>query len=525
MSQFPVTLDRHLIPQWRAPDDPRTKAEGLPLHEVLSALTWNLPEADPVVARWREHKSLHTATDIVSAAVIDPRTSFAQEAAQFVIDRADRVSTQALRAAWRLQSGTPEGPSLFGSSVPRMEADRIYQDISWTKQLLRRFPRDPLRWLELARLYTVLGQTEAAEGAARAAMALGGSLRIVARSVSRMLLHHGDPEAAHDLILRSPGAKADPWLLAAEISLAPLAERRPRLLGDAQRMIRRSPLGPFHLSELRAAIGRLEFESGNVRRARKLFELAALEPTDNVIAQTEWISRQGVRVAIEEGEQEFFARSAEAEAWESYRSQRWEQAFAAATRWLNDQPFAIEPAAFASHFGMLLVKHHAEVEAILQTALRANPSSFTILNNLVCIQAMRNRAADANHLLERIPRQPDGSPQAVVHTATKGLVSLRSGHVDAGDAYYREAIAIARVQGDRRLERLAGLYWIDQRLDLGLAPPQVDLSRMLTQSDELQVAVVKLLLERIASRLLSRETEPNQEVNSSEEERPAPGSM
>ena len=149
-------------------------------------------------------------------------------------------------------------------------------------------PRDPLAYLDLARRYAALGQMERAEAALRGALALAPDSRFVLRSASRFFVHARDPARAQDLLRRSPRTRTDPWLVAAEISAATVANQTSRLIKLGRDFVTRRSLPPLHLSELAGALGTLEMGDGNNKAARKLFTQAMTAPTDNSLAQAQW---------------------------------------------------------------------------------------------------------------------------------------------------------------------------------------------------------------------------------------------
>lgn len=52
-------------------------------------------------------------------------------------------------------------------------------------------------------------------------------------------------------------------------------------------MVESNALAPRHTSELASAIGTLEFEHGNRKGVRRMFDRAMRDPTENTVAQAD----------------------------------------------------------------------------------------------------------------------------------------------------------------------------------------------------------------------------------------------
>ena len=112
-------------------------------------------------------------------------------------------------------------------------------------------------WVDLARLYTILGQTPSADRTIRVALELAPEDRFVLRSAARYVVHFDDPQAAQRLLNGARATRVDPWLIAAEISVAQVAKRRSVTASIGQRGLDHSQWAPRSTSELAGALGTL----------------------------------------------------------------------------------------------------------------------------------------------------------------------------------------------------------------------------------------------------------------------------
>lgn len=123
-------------------------------------------------------------------------------------------------------------------------------------------PRNAYAWVDLARLYTILGQTSSADRAIRIAISLAPEDRFVLRSAARYFVHMDDPQAPQRLLNGARATRGDPWLIAAEVSVSQVAKRRSLTASIGQRGLDHSQWAPRSSSELAGALGTLLLEDG-----------------------------------------------------------------------------------------------------------------------------------------------------------------------------------------------------------------------------------------------------------------------
>src|SRR5262249_9089606 len=142
-------------------------------------------------------------------------------------------------------------------------------------------PRNAFVWIDLARLYVLLGQSKPAEQAIKIALALAPYDRFILRSASRFYLHTSDAEKGLALLRTNARTPEDPCLIAAELAVSTVLEKTPKFVTGAQNILNNGAAAPFHTSELACALGGLEMAAGKSRKANKLFETSLRAPTEN----------------------------------------------------------------------------------------------------------------------------------------------------------------------------------------------------------------------------------------------------
>jgi predicted permease len=121
---------------------------------------------------------------------------------------------------------------------------------------------------------------------------LSPNSRFVLRSAARLYLHANEPDRAHNLLLKAESTPFDPWLIAAELAIAPIAKVGPEFAYEAGWVLNSENYAPIHVTELASSLATLELADGNRRKARKLFQRALQSPTENSIAQVDWAAKQ-----------------------------------------------------------------------------------------------------------------------------------------------------------------------------------------------------------------------------------------
>ena len=174
----------------------------------------------------------------------------------------------------------------------RKEPSALQAQVRAFRQLLRIEPRDPVTWVDLSRVYAVLGLHDQAARSMNIALHLAGDNRFVLRSASRLWIHMGDADRAHEIIARAERTPNDPWLLAAEIATGSAAGKTPRFTKAATRCLADTRFGLTHLSELASAVATLQLSAGRIKKMRSLFAMSLYNPTENSVAQAAWASRQ-----------------------------------------------------------------------------------------------------------------------------------------------------------------------------------------------------------------------------------------
>ena len=218
------------------------------------------------------------------------------------------------------------------------------------------------RWIEDSSSYTGYQVDDAIDS------------RFVLRSAARFDVHRGKLTQCLTSLVNVAGS--DPWLAATYVSVADIANAQIRIKPLRELLSRTKD--PAQFSELAAALGTLELKSVGFKKARKYFQLAAIAPNENVIAQLYWLSRNyGVHF-----DEELIKHNQtyEAQAQSSAEAESWSVAIEACWRWLDDEPFSARPAYQGRFIASEMLQDYASAQEFANRGLQANPGAFLITN-------------------------------------------------------------------------------------------------------------------------------------------------
>ena len=455
MAVFDPEIDRKILPRWRTFD--MTLNLGELGSGSMSRLHQGITDGFLAsrIADWKRYRTVGHAADLVGTALAIGKETLATEAASFLLQDDLSVSIW-VRELARKVLDSPSDKNEF-KLARRLGKSEQHAHIRFFRQCLRIEPRDPIIWVDLARVYSILGQRDQAKKCMTAAQQLAADNRFVLRSAGRFWIHLGDPERAHDLIVKSKVTRNDPWILAAEIATSSASGKTSKFVKAAYRMLSDSSYRARHLSELASAVATLELSSGNIKKARKLFARSLMEPTENSIAQAAWAVRKDPRIHIEN--QHLKSLNAfEARSRVYYASGKWEKIIAECWNWQSDQPFSSGPSISGSYISAVALENYSESESFAKYGLIANSSNFTLLNNLAFALINSGKLGEAINTLSKIDDTRITRRDRAILQATRGFLSFRQRNISEGQKLYLDALSIARTTKEKKLVALASVF-------------------------------------------------------------------
>ncbi|MGC8518720.1 MAG: tetratricopeptide repeat protein [Steroidobacteraceae bacterium] len=454
MSISQPDADRRLLPRWRASEATISTAE-------LASTSTVQKEAEPDAhfeerkLEWEHGHSVEVAAELVASGIALGRLNEVEPAVRMLADNASDATPSIRAVARRALGERPTRPTESPRLRPeRLDPTLIYSRISALRRHVHLHPRDAYAWVDLARLYTILGQTASAERAIRIAIRLAPEDRFVLRSAVRYFVHVEDPPAAQRLLNGARATRVDPWLIAAEIAVSQVANRRSLTASIGQRGLDHSQWTPRSSSELAGALGTLLLEDGATHKARQFFRRSLEDPTENAIAQAQWASQRtsGLVVPAPLFEQ---PTTYEAQALRARLDGHWEVAISSSWEWADFEPTSSRPLMMGSYVASVVYGDGATVLEFSERGLSAEPHHPGLLNNKAVGLAYLGRVSEAISILAKVAI--DASPQFIQPAlyATTGLLAFRAGDFATGRELYERAAAHPYTKRDRDVRILA----------------------------------------------------------------------
>ena len=431
MSAFDGNSARQLVPRWR---NWRTtvllgECSGGHRFQVKAPAI----DKESALAKYRERPNAGRASELFTTALMyDLRDErFASIACEFSNDPLPLL--RALAEATNMKSEQRARALL--ESEPTDPQVRV----AYLKMALARHPRNPFRWADLAREYTVLAQPRKATQAMRAALAIAPGNRFVLRSAAALFVHTDELDKALHYLQTAPKLTTDPWILAPYVAVSELAEQKRLHHRETMRLLEDDNFGLRDRAELAAALGTSEVHVGSGRRGRQLLRMSAENPTDNSLAQVEWMSVQ-LNSRLIEDSLPVIPHDFEAQARRAAYEGRWQDAVASSAEWLDDQPFSPTAASFGS-FSASMFEDWGSTIRMAEDGLSANPGDPILLNNKALALVEIGELKEAiKILMDCRNMNVDGRNRAVLN-ATEGMLFFRAGRADEGRRRYKSTIS------------------------------------------------------------------------------------
>lgn len=456
-------IDRIPVPKWKAlnrtPTSELVSARGfVPNEEAMSSRT---ERAFALHERWRSNPSLGNALELLDCSLFVEDIGLFSGAASQILSNENTTKTSKLVAQSILS------PGAFRKKIMQAEGsgDEIFARISDNKRELRHNMRNALLHVEQARLYTLVGERDAAERSFSKALAIAPNNRHVLRSYSRFMFHAGESEVARRRLLKTAAIKHDPWLQAAEIALAEVASTGSTTAAFASSALNQDRIPVEHRSELASALATLEHAAGNRKRFKKRMGESLLVPTDNALAQAMWFVREADIEMDSIAEVEPWVvltlrHSREAMTYSYLRSRKWKEAVESFLKWQSEEQFSTHIAVQGSFYSLAFARDHLAAVKLCKNALNANKSSEMLLNNLCVAQRRLRDIAEAQATLDSLKSVDKDWQSKPTFLATDAMMAFARSACNQGRNQYIRALEHCSMRNDKTLRERVKMHWI-----------------------------------------------------------------
>lgn len=476
---------RRVIPNWRTFSTTVSLGELNNVHGVKELPILNI---DPYIVDWKINKSIIYAGELLSAAIVNNIVcnSDVIDACNFILSEKNNATlTQISLAKSILSINNHNDEEKLTTDLLDViiEKEPLYKKINLLKKNIIAFPRNAVAYVEIARLHSILGQTEKADYYLKKAYYLSPDNRFILRALSRHFVKT-DISFAHDILRKSDITGIDPWLTSTEVALATFRERSSRFIKKGLDLINSKSIHPFNLTELASSIGTVELINGSNKKGRKLFNTSLEAPNDNSLAQSDWAAKEFGLSFFHSPIDYDIKNNYEAIAMDNFFAEKWDKSFNSALMWFIDTPYSKRPIQLASHIASSIIDKQEEAIKIIKAGLTSHPNDSELLNNIAYSLALSNKPDEADIFINKIGSNSDLSEKnGICLIATKGLVLYRKGQKEAGKLLYLEAIQKAKEKNFQYLHSLAIVNFVREEILSGAS----NKAELLNMIDDLPV--------------------------------------
>lgn len=451
--------NRIVIPRWRSFERGFDNDEIIILKQNKITSTLDISTLSDKIKDWKNNPNISNALELVNSAFSLGENHDAIDAAEFLLANKGSLShplkliiDQILDKQEVIQK--PLGTQFLLHNFLKKSGTHVHE----LRAKLKDNPNNPLLWSSLARNYSILGEVDKAKKAIEIALNLTrNSNTYIQRIASRFYYHLNEIDRALHLVRKSKNHEVDPWLISSDIAYSMKLGRLNKYYSLGLKMLESDRFSNFDLTELASSLGTIQLREGSIKQARKSFDISLKDPNENSLAQVEFANSQYPLLAEKEYKSflNTLPNAYEARSHEFNSESKFDLAFENGCLWLLDQPFSKRAALFTQHLAISKLERYDKGIEIGQFALRSNPNSFEIYNNITYAYAMKGELSKAKVNLERMKSLTLNQYHKIFMFATEGLVRLREDNLIDGKKLYDAAIELAIAEGQPHLKDLA----------------------------------------------------------------------
>ncbi len=494
---------RNVIPRWR------NFTQTLSLGELAPIISFNKGQSlvnssqhQKKINDWKIEKTVKNAIELLNSSYILDDLNNSIESASFLQQSVTREKPLNILSNRIL---TPSISNSFSEQINDFEHlnSLIRSMIQKIRMCLSNNQNNPISWVELARLYLIIGKEKAAERCILVAIQLSPDNRYISRSASRFFAHVGDFKMAKKILKTNIAFSFDPWLIGADIGISSLQNKNSFHIKKGKELANSNNYSPFELNELFSALATVELNVGSTKNSKKLFNDSLNNPNDNSLAQAVWAKKHIQDLNFSQVPFERVPNIFEAKAYQYFNNKQWNQTMTNALQWFVDQPFSREPASFGSFLACSILENYDEAIKLCVYGLKSTPGDFTLMNNLSFSYLQKNMVKEAQYVINKISLENLLDQEKIVFLATKGLLKYKLNLIAEGEELYKSAIQLAIKTKNHKYKLLAEFHHVSIRLEAEGFPadkmPLVDkLSDELDNLDEIYLGdLVKNLKKRM----------------------------
>ena len=451
-----LDTERILLPRWRL----FHTAENF---DELNHLS-NTPPVEEekidhlnAIEEWRINNNLENSIELCASAIVQGCFEDATDAALFILDTRPSSNSVIAMAEKVLNPN---------KKIATVKLDDKHACIANLKKKINRSPSNSVFWIDIAFLYSTLGQNDKAERAIKNALILASNNRFVVRCAARFFMHINKKAEAHCAVKNYRFLKQDPWVLATELAISSKRKQTSKYLKLSKTAIEKNRISEFHSSELASALGLVELSYGSNRKAVKLFRHSLRAPADNSIAQAQWVENEhklGISLDTDITDKD---GAHEAQFYQFYGAGEWRNAMKSADKWADYEPYSTRSFGLMSYVALVCQDDFENCIKHCDQGVKRKTESFIFLNNATVAYAQMGKIQQAEEKFKLIKTRNIKEIEKQVYLATAGMLAFRNNDIDEGRNLYEHTIKQLNFgkHKNKNSENLARLFWAREEI-------------------------------------------------------------
>jgi hypothetical protein len=254
----------------------------------------------------------------------------------------------------------------------------------------------------------------------------------------------GEPDRSVWILNKSGVCTVDPWIASAEIAICESLGLKSKCVTKARYFLQDDNLTDFSRSELAVGMGTIQMKHGDVRHAKKLMKQALRDPTENALAQAQWMTTQ---LGTDIGDITDIVRledqvpgSYEAQARRFFYDLDFPKSLEASQFWARFQQLSSRPVIQGAFIASTFLEDDKKAISILTSSMPAQRDDFLFTNNYAFSLVNSGQLEAGIKQLATINVNSLSRREKLTLLATNGFVFFRTGEVEKGRKLYSMAI-------------------------------------------------------------------------------------
>lgn len=457
---------RNVIPRWRDLSQTAALGELAPLKRASkSELVHPSDFLDKKKVDWTLDRTVKNSIELLNSSIVIGDDESLDQIVYY-LDNHSFGESKIIRSLLDKVTNAHGDANVSSSTHSITDLDKVIgEKIKKCRINIHRNPFNAVSWIELARLYLIVGKNDTAERCVLTAIHLSPHNRYVSRVAARFFVHATDYNKARQILRFNSAFNLDPWLIGAEIGISSLQNKSSLQIRKGRDLMGSKNYSSFELSELVSALATEELISGSVKNSRKLFNQSLIQPNDNTLAQAVWAVKHVSNIEVFDKKFDSIPSIYEASAYAYYNTRQWEPAMLNILEWFIDQPFSIDPSTLGSFIASSILERYDDAIKLCRVGLRATPDNFTLMNNLAFSLLGKGKPEEARKVLSKISVESLPNEEKVVFYATKGLLMYKLGLSTSGAALYDASSSLAEKIKSKKLKLLSEFHHLVIQLE------------------------------------------------------------